>query len=307
MVTTEVHVPISLNPTFAHMTYFLVKSLAANANFPGDWRVVFTVSRDTSWNFDHPELAWAKYYPVEFRWVEQAKWDVHSFLATIEQRQSYNFNADVVLFMDADTVVAGSLRELVLDAANSNEIAGWPAWQPPNSNLREVLLARGCILSDWDLTYSGYGLAFLSPKWCPPYFNCGFIATPNAVAQQISVDFPEDLHYFFGHYDDWYGCQVSLCLTIVRKNYNYRAIDMRYNLGNGSLSRYSLTGPEADAAFARAVAACQDPRVLHYCVQTEAFSKRRDMGSWDRIGRFCDMEGLTEGNMILQETLKSLL
>jgi hypothetical protein len=42
-----IHVPISLNPNFAHMIYLLVKSIAANAKLPGDWRVFFTVRRDT--------------------------------------------------------------------------------------------------------------------------------------------------------------------------------------------------------------------------------------------------------------------
>ena len=307
MVTTEIHVPISLNPTFAHMSYFLVKSLAANANFPGDWRVVFTVSRDTDWDLSHPELAWARDYPVEFKWVDQAQWDQREFFATIEQRHTYDFNADVVLFMDADIVVVGSLSELVLETAGSNAIAGWPAWQPPPSDLSEVLLARGCNLSEWGLTYSGYGLAFLSPKSCPPYFNFGFIAMSGAIAQRISRDFMEDLHYFYAHYDDWFGCQIALCLTIVRKDYAYQALDMRYNLGNGSLADLpDLASPEADAAYARLLASAQDPRVLHYCVRTEPFYKFPTMGSWDQITRFCEMEGLGEGNTLLQETFRSL-
>lgn len=319
MVTTEIHVPISLTPTFAHMIYFLVKSLAANADFPGDWRVIFTVSRDTDWDLDHSELAWAKDYPVEFRWVDQSQWDAHElaksgsqlpreYLATIEQCHTYDFNADVILFMDADTVVAGSLRELVLEIADSDAIAGWPAWQSPPSNLCEVLQTRGCKLSDWGLTYSGYGLAFLSPKSCPPYFNFGFIAMRKAVAQQLSRDFVEDLHYFFAHYDDWYGRQISLCLTIVRKNYAYRALDTRYNLGNGSLADLpALSGPDVEAAHARLVAAGQDPRVLHYCVRTKPFYKLENMASWDQITRFCEMEGLGEGNALLQKTFRSLL
>jgi hypothetical protein len=208
--------------------------------------------------------------------------------------------------MDADTVVVGPLSELVVQTAGSNAIAGWPAWQPPHSNLSEVLLARGCNLSDWGLTYSGYGLAFLSPKSCPPYFNFGFIAMPNAVAQQMARDFPEDLHYFFARYNDWFGCQVALCLSIVRKNYAYRALDMRYNLGNGSPGA-PLAGPEAKTAYAQALAAAQDPRVLHYCVRTEPFRKLRDMASWDRITHFCEMKVLGEGNSLLQKAFRSLL
>jgi hypothetical protein len=307
MVSTEIHVPISLNPNFAHMIYFLVKSVAANANLPGDWRVVFTVSRDTDWSLDHPELAWASDYPVEFRWVDQAQWDVHKLIATIKQRQTYNFNADTVLFMDADTVVVGPLRELVLETAGSREVAGWPAWQPPRSNLNEVLLARGCALSDWGLTYSGYGLQFLSPKSCPPYFNFGVIAASNTVAKHIARDFPEDLHFFRSRCDEFFGAQIALCLTIVRKNYPYRALDMRYNLSNGDWGQAILFGPEAEAAYGGVLAACRDPRILHYCVPTEPFDKARDMASWDRITRFCKLERVGVGNALLQKAFRNLL
>ena len=307
MVSTEIHVPISLNPNFAHMIYLLVKSIAANAKLPGDWRVVFTVSRDTAWDFDHPELAWAKDFAVEFRWVDQTQWESQQWLATAIQRHTYDFTTDVILFMDADTAVHGPLTELVLETATSDAIAGWPAWQPPGINLTDVLMKRGCALSDWGLTYSGYGLTFLSPKSCPPYFNLGFIAVSKATAQRLARDVPQDWHFVRTYYPDWFGCQIALCLSIVRNNYAYRALDMRYNLGNGDLGEPILSGPEADAAFARALASYRDPRILHYCVPTEAFQKSRDMGSWDRIRQFCEMEGLGEGNAILQATFKRLL
>ena len=57
MLTTEFHTYISLNPTYAIMARFLVASIATNANLPASWKMIFTVSRDTTWGFDVPELA----------------------------------------------------------------------------------------------------------------------------------------------------------------------------------------------------------------------------------------------------------
>ncbi|MGJ0394720.1 MAG: hypothetical protein ACR65U_00605 [Methylocystis sp.] len=311
-VNTEIHVPISLNANFANMSYFLVKSIAANAALPGDWRVVFTVSRDTDWDLDHPNLAWAKAYPVEFRWVDQAHWDalptgVHQYISTILQRQTYEFKSDVVLFMDADTVVYGPLTELAREVATSDMIFGWPAWQPPGVDLNEVIVARGCALRDWGVTYSGYGLAFLSPKSCPPYFNFGFIAMSNGVARRAARDYPPELDFVVANYPDWFATQIALCLMILRNNYAFRILDMRYNFGNGDFPGQILAGPEADAAFARAIALYEDVRVVHYCAATEAFNKSRDMGSWERITRFCEREGLVSGNALLQKAFKKLL
>ncbi len=82
MTTTEVHVPISLNETFAVMGCVLVRSIAANAKLPGDWKVVFTCSRDSTLLPSSPLFAWADEYPAEFRWVDPSLWDRFGYHGT---------------------------------------------------------------------------------------------------------------------------------------------------------------------------------------------------------------------------------
>jgi hypothetical protein len=309
LISTEIHIPISLNSRFINMTRMFVQSAASNAGFTGPWKIVVTVSRDTQMTLDAPELAWARDYPVEFRWVEAALWEKHGLLGTVVQRHSYEVGSDVVLFMDADIVVCGSLDELVTEIAAADVVAGWPAWQPPDGNLDEILASRGCTLrSDYGVTYSGFGLEFLTPSSAPPYFNLGLIAVSRRQADRLRRAYPEDLYWVYAHHPHWFGCQTALCMTIMRQSLPYRVLDMRYNLSNGDWDEVpEITGEAVDRAVANVRACVADPRVLHYCVPTPAFSKARDMESLDRIREFCARDRVGAGNLILQRVLRELV
>lgn len=308
MCTVTVYVPISLNQQFATQSLLLVRSLA-RAKFPGSWRVVFTVSRDTELTLDSSLLAWADAFPVSFRWVDLNIWEQFHYLGTALQQVLYVHDSEVLLFMDADTVVTGPLTELIEEVADSRVFAAWPAWQPPdNADFDQILTDFGLDEIQRTLAYSGYGLSFLSPKYCPPYFNAGFIAAHRDIIQRMGRTLPKDLADIRERSGSYYGMQMAICVNILRNHYPYRGLDMRYNASNGDFEvTPPCSGPEADLAVAAAHASLADTRVLHYCVQTQQFSRKQDMDGLERVAEFCAREGLNSGNRRLQAALTPLL
>lgn len=311
MPTTAIHVPMSLNRQFATQTQLLVRSVAERARLPGDWRVVLTVSRDTEHALDTPLMAWTRDFPVSLCWVDEYWWQRYHWAGTGLQMQLHEHDADVVLFMDADTVVTGPLDDLVRSVAADPAWAAWPAWQPPAKlDLDAVLQACGLPNAERTLTYSGFGLAFASPRHCPPYFNLGFVAVEGALARAMSRTIGADFEEVATRFRNWYSSQVAVCVNILRHGYPYRALDMRYNLSNGDWDAAQVpafAGIDNAAIVAAARAAVGDPRVLHYCVQTEHFSRTRDMDGLDAVRAFCGRAGLGDGSVRLQRALRPLI
>ena len=317
MPTTEIHVPISLNRQFATQTMLLVRSIAERAQLPGDWRVVLTVSRDTEHTLDTSLMGWTRDHRVELRWVEERWWQRYHWAGTGLQMQLHAHDADVVLFMDADTVVVGPLTELVESVAADPAWAAWPAWQPPvGLDLDAALLACGISDAKRDLSYSGFGLAFAAPRHCPPYFNLGFVAVEGELARAMAQTIAADFEDVAARFRNWYSSQVAACVNILRHRYPYRALDMRYNLSNGDWDgapepRFDGVDESAAAAIADALraarAAVADPRVLHYCVQSAHFSRARDMDGLDNLRAFCQRKGVDGGSARLQRALLPLI
>lgn len=308
MTTTDIHVPITLNENFAVMCCLLVRSIAARAKLPGNWRVVFTVSRDSTLDVDSPLFDWAKEYPVEFHWVDQNRWAEYNYHGTGLQRHLYDHKADVVLFMDADIVITGPIDGVIQEIVATDSIAGCPAWQPPpDIDWNEVFLRRGLPLPKLSTIYSGYGLSFMSPKYAPPYFNYGFVAVSKRVALEMRDTLAEDLDFVCRGYSNYFNSQIALCLNIVRNHYNFQTLDMRYNCGSGDMLAPAFSGPEADACYDMARAVIHNHRVLHYCAPTADFSKTREMGNWENLRAFCDRTGLGQGAARVQRGLNGLL
>ena len=308
MTTTEIHVPITLNEHFAVMSRILVVSIARNAQLPGEWKVVFTCSLDSDLAFDSPLLKWADGYPVEFRWVERTLWDRYEYCGTGLQRHLYPFAADVLLFMDADVVVVGSLTDLVRHAADAGAIMAWPAWQPPpDLDWAEVFQRLGLTVPPATFTYSGYGISFMSPKDAPPYFNYGFVAIPRSLALVMGPMLQEDIDHVWSTYQNWFTSQIALCATIVRARCPYRALDLRYNCSNGDYDEPEIRDPKADLFWQDSLDKLADVRVLHYCVPTPEFSKSVDMSTWARFEDFCRRELKGEGSLRLRKAFRALL
>jgi len=308
MTTTTICVPVSLNRQFATQMQLLARSLRRNAALPGRWKLIFTVSRDASFGLDDASLAWAQRFPVEFRWVEQSLWDEFHWFGTSYQQSLYQFDTDAVLFMDADMIATGSLRDLVEQAAREDAYAAWPAWAPPPGvDWDEIGRQFGINEMPYGLEYSGYALDFMEPRYCPPYFNAGFVAMSGRLANDMARTYPEDFLKVMRSGPHYFSTQVALCINLIRNGYACRVLDMRYNTSNGDFEQPILFDcHEARDADARLRDLLGDVRILHYCVQSGEFRRDRDMVGMASVKRFCAQAGGHSGTRRLRAALNAL-
>ena len=313
--STEIHVPASPNSKFANMLFFLVHSLASHAEFRGSWKVVVTLGRDGDLTPESPEFAWSRNFPVEFRSVSESMWAEFDeearrrktpgfvYNATAYHQYTYDFAADAVVFMDADIVVLGPLAEVLDRVRQRDLLAAWPAWAPPPAELEGIIAARGLHYLGPPVTLSGYGWSFTEPRHVPPYFNYGFVACSNRVARLLGRHLPEDVGFVTAIYHGPFNWQIALCLAIIRHAIAFEALDERFNFGNGAATACLLQGEEGRRLEHAVQEAAADIRVLHYCVRTPHFDKAKVMGDDDAIRTFCSLQGLEDGEKILQSAL----
>lgn len=300
------------------MLRFLTWSIAANAGLGGRWRMVVTLARDGGLTPQSPAFAWATDFPITFRETPEALWAEHraQAKATGKKVQVYNanslhqldqtFEADVVVFMDADTLVLGSIEDAVSRAWLSDAVLAWPAWNPPPVAAPAVLDALGLADDGRRVQHSGYGWSFLDPRQGLPYFNYGFVVCSRPVATLLARAVPDEMRQLFSLYADGFIWQVALTAAIIRHGIPFVPLAERYNYGNGEDIEPLLEG-DAGAALAAAQAHERDNvRVLHYCVSTRHFDKHKVMSNTDALSAFLAREDLAGGDALLRDSLQAL-
>ena len=306
MYSVEIHTPITMNENFSVMCYLLVKSLAENAQFPGDWKIVFTVSLDSDLTVNSPQFQWAKDYPVEFQYVEKKLWDELGYIGTGTQCVTNEHQADVVLYIDADIVVMGSLAKVTEQIAKTNAVFGWPAWFSNDTPFNELFRAAG-IKTDknYKIKLLEDSADFNDPDW-PPYFNFGFIGVGKDLANEMRQTFPIDQQFVMEHFENYFAGQVALALNIARNQYEYRVIDERYNVGSDHPVALAHYEKKLGRKMLPSAIANDDPRVLHYCFPTPTLRKKRDMASWGALRHFMNQPDLAGFELLLQQAIRKL-
>ncbi|KKM01826.1 hypothetical protein LCGC14_1790540 [marine sediment metagenome] len=314
--STEIHIPASPTGRFANMLFFLVASLARNAGFEGPWKAVITLGRDGDLTPDSPEFSWSRDYPVEFRHADPQVWQECEAEATRRRAPGYIYNAtilrqftqpyeaDMVIFMDADTLVTRPLPALMTRIRAAGALAAKPAWQPPPLDLAQ-LLARAGLVDDGSqrITYSGYGWSFLEPQFGPPYLNAGFMLCPLDVAERLRLALPRDFAFVAERYSGHYIWQAAQCLTVMREAIPCMELDERYNMGIGAPAPSILPGPAGAALDALGEEQARDAHVLHYCTPTPRFVRDRTMADDAALAAFLAAQDLDEGEAMLRDAM----
>src|SRR5262249_59875901 len=102
---------------------------------------------------DHP---WMAENGVEVRWIDEALFARESWLATAAERFRHRFTADVVLALDADTLIVRPLDPLIEETHRTGALGGVIAHQPPFASREQ-----------WQALYHAVGLVGLTTS-CPP-------------------------------------------------------------------------------------------------------------------------------------------
>jgi hypothetical protein len=238
--TLEIHVPVSPTPTFLNMAHYLTHSLRVRGGRYRDAPVILTVGDERC----DPDLArnhpWMAENGVEVRWVDEQLFARESFYATACERYRYEFRSDVVLALDADTLIAGPLDELVEEAHRSGALCGVVAHMPPLAR-REQWQAIYDSLDLGELTtpceHTGWGYMFQDEamRHCPPYFNLGVLAAPAAVMRSIGRDIYELMAAVDAVERTAYRVQIAVSLAVTRQRLPFRALPFRWNFVNDPL------------------------------------------------------------------------
>lgn len=231
---------MSPTPTFLNMAHYLTRSLRVRGGRYRDAPVILTVGderRDPDLARKHP---WMADNGVEVRWVDQDLFARESFYATACERYRYEFRSDVVLALDADTLIAGPLDELVEEAHRSGALCGVVAHVPPLARREQWQaiydsLGLGELKTPCEHTGWGYMFQDESMRYCPPYFNLGVLAAPAAVMRSIGRDIYELMTAVDAVERTAYRVQIAVSLAVARFGLPFRALPFRWNFVNDPL------------------------------------------------------------------------
>ncbi len=238
--TLEVHVPVSPTGTFLNMTHYLTRSLRVRGGRYRDAPIVLTVgasTRDPDLARNHP---WMADNGVEVRWIDEALFARESWFATAAERFRYEFTSDVVLALDADTLIAGPLDELVEMAHRNRAVCGVVAHLPPlprREQWQEIYHACGLGDVTTPCQHTGWGYMFSdeSQRYCPPYFNLGVLAAPASAMRSIGSGIYDLMAAVDAVHRTNYRVQIAVSLAVARFALPFRTLSLRWNFANDPL------------------------------------------------------------------------
>jgi hypothetical protein len=181
---------------------------------------------------------------IELRWISAEAFAARAHYATGAARLKQDFRSDIVLLLDADTLIRRPLDGLIERVDRGGVVAGTIAHASPlpNGRLDDPDWARLFALCglpkprlDYEHTGWGYMLAEPRHRYCPAYFNYGVVAAPAGLLRRIgevSEGFLIRLRELNASY---YDAQIALTMAIARLGAPVLALPLRYNMPNNPL------------------------------------------------------------------------
>lgn len=237
----EVHVPIAPTPTFLRQLRCLTHSLRRFGGAYRDAPVIATVGGekvDADLARRMPCLAASG---IELRWVPEKEYQQLGIYATGATRLNHHFRSDVVLLLDADTVIRRPLDDLIELVDCKQVLGGTIAHTSPFANSNEgpadwaeLFALVGMGKPRLDFEHTGWGYYFADPRlrYCPPYFNYGVIAAPSSMIAQIAPVSEDYLRLLRQRLGSYFDAQLALTLAISRLSMRVSPLPLRYNMPN---------------------------------------------------------------------------
>ena len=235
---------------------------------------------------------------VAIRWVPPDLFMRESYYATAAERFRYRFRSDVVLLLDADTLVVGPLDELVEETYRTGALGGVIAHVAPvDQPARWRELHEACGIEQWDARYEHTGWGYLfndeSLRYCPSYFNLGVLCgTPDSMNRIGEVIYAL-MERIDGVVHTHFRVQLAVSLAITKLQLPHRAWPMRYNFPND---------PLLEALHA---AELPHVRVVHL-LRDHQFYKTDLFATLDRVEAMLNRRDLRVINALAQQTLAAV-
>ncbi len=227
---------------------------------------------------------------IESIFVDPSALEEYGLHATVERRLTTPTNAEVVVLMDADMVICGSIAEVAAETAAAPAVAGVVAHLPPGLSGMEwarVYAAAGLNPPLFPYQYTGWPLMFPEASRsqpdvakAPPYFNYGFVVMTREMLGAIAAEHREcalsiDAAFEREHVArTMFRSQISLTLAIERAGVPHRSLGMRYNFANDD---------DLEALHPEELA---DARIIHLLRRKPEFDKHLIYRNLDTLREF---------------------
>ncbi len=300
--TLEVHVPISPTPAFLYQLRCLTHSLR---HFGGAYRnapVIVTVGGDPVDEGLAARMPWLDANGIELRWVPAEQFGRLGIFATGMARLRQDFRSDVVLLLDADTVIRRPLDGLIEQVYRDRVLAGVIAHTTPlvDGRLHQpdwAQLFSLCGLDEPFLTYehTGWGYFFADPRYryCPAYFNYGVIAAPADFVRRISSVSEWHLLRLRHVMGSYFDAQLALTMSIAQLGVPVLPLPMRFNMTNN---------PWIEALYHTEV---EHSVILHYLAE-QHFRREETFASLSSLEAFLARKDLRVTSKMVQEVIREV-
>lgn len=306
----EIHVPISPTDHFFTMIRFLAASLRANGGALSTTPIIVTVGEDCE-PFDlYAAQPWSIGYPIKWIWLARDRYREKIYYATAIERFSYNFESDLVLMLDADTIVMRPFDDLVRRIVQEKCFGGFIAHvspfmvhnqQNPHQTIankqwwQQLFNPTPLTENDYRFEHTGWNVMFNDPayRFCPPYFNLGFLIAPTEQMRKIGAIIDETMAQVDKTLTTVYKCQLALTLALCRLEIPIIPLAARYNYPN--INGFKSAYPQDFS----------DIRIFHY-LASDQINKQRDFQSMEKIGYWLKTRWLTQTNRRLRNALRPL-
>ncbi len=297
----EIHVPIAPTPSFFYQLRCLTHSLRRFGGAYRDAPVIATLGGPVDLDTAH-RMSWLAANGIELRWVPEAEFARLGIYATGLRRIQHDFRSDMVLLLDADTLIRRPLDDLIDDSHRSGAVSGVIAhyspmldWKVEEPSWAAFFALCGLTTPPLEYEHTGWGYFFMDPRFrdCPAYFNYGVIAAPAAAMAQVGRVAERHLNRIREAMGTYFDGQLALTAAIAELGLPTRALPMRYNMANN---------PHVEALHHREI----DRAVILHLLHEHQARRAETFASLSSIEAFANRADLKVTNALAQEVIRAI-
>ena len=303
---------INVTPTPAMMLQAHLLARSIDLQFKSNYEIVLVWDHNYEYDAVVQLYPWLLSYPHRVVKTPSGHNEALGYVGNFLHRFEIEYDGDMVVLMDADTVVTGSLDAILRFGREENAILGVTAGTLINELFAKCFAACGVSTHYLPLEFPYWGVWKDEPdnRFVPPQYNCGvLVATPGVFAAIGKSIFADTLKSKAAASNHPLYTQIGVAMAMLRSGVRYHGVHMRYNLAahNGPKASASAD-PAARIRHAVLMEAFGDPRVAHYCVKSDALEKKRDFSSYSALQAFADRDvGYNRLAQILQRFARAQL
>lgn len=241
--SVEIRIPISANEKYLRMLHYFLESLQVFGGSIGRAaHCVVSVSRDEPYRDLFEECPWLIDYSVDFQWIDKDLFETHSYAGTVLHRLHVKSDADIVILVDADILVAGDFDSVILEAYHSQQLLGFIAHISPfdNADLQHIpsdqwweriFIEAELPSPPLNRVHTGWGLMSkdVRHRYCPDYFNHGFIVAPRMYVERMGETIEAELEIVAHVVETYFRSQIANTLSLARHEIPCGNLPINYN------------------------------------------------------------------------------